>query len=69
MSHGRAANVFPRLAKLRVKFGDPILPPETLTNPEETYKQITEELRSRVVEMWEELRQKTAEAEAAVAGD
>jgi 1-acyl-sn-glycerol-3-phosphate acyltransferase len=60
---------FPRLAKLRVKFGDPILPPETLTNPEETYKQITEELRGSVTEMWEQLREKTAKAETAVAGD
>jgi long-chain acyl-CoA synthetase len=60
---------FPRLAKLRVKFGDPILPPETLTNPEETYKQITEKLRESVTGMWEQLREKTAKTEAAVAGD
>jgi long-chain acyl-CoA synthetase len=60
---------FPRLGKLHVRFGDPIFPPETMTNPEETYKQITEELRRRVVEMWEEMREKTAKAKAAVAGD
>lgn len=60
---------FPRLAKLRVQFGDPIFPPDTMTNPEETYKQITEELRSRVVEMWEPMREKPAKAEAVVAGD
>jgi long-chain acyl-CoA synthetase len=60
---------FPRLAKLRVHFGDPILPPETVGNPEETYKQLTEELRNRVVEMWDELRQKSANAKAAAAGD
>jgi 1-acyl-sn-glycerol-3-phosphate acyltransferase len=60
---------FPRLGNLRVQFGDPIFPPETMTNPEETYKQITEELRSRVVEMWEEMREKRAKAAAAVAGD
>jgi long-chain acyl-CoA synthetase len=59
----------PRLAKLRVQFGDPIFPPETMTNPEETYKQITEELRSRVTEMWEQMRQKSEKVEAVVAGD
>src|SRR6478609_577917 len=60
---------FPRLAKLRVQFGDPILPPETLTNPEETYKEITEKLRGSVTGMWEQLREKPAKAETAVAGD
>jgi long-chain acyl-CoA synthetase len=60
---------FPRLARLRVQFGDPILPPDTMTNPEETYRQLTEELRNRVVEMWEQMREKTAKTEAAVAGD
>jgi long-chain acyl-CoA synthetase len=60
---------FPRLAKLSVQFGDPIFPPETMTNPEETYKQITEELRSRVTDMWEQMRHKTDKVEAAVAGD
>ena len=59
----------PRLAKLRVQFGDPIFPPETMTNPEETYKQITEELRSRVTAMWEQMRHKTDKVEAVVAGD
>src|SRR5580765_2163906 len=60
---------FPRLARLRVQFGDPIFPPDTMTNPEETYRQLTEELRNRVVEMWEQMREKTAKTEAAVAGD
>jgi long-chain acyl-CoA synthetase len=59
----------PRLAKLRVQFGDPIFPPETMTNPEETYKQITEGLRSHITEMWEQMRHKTDKVEAAVAGD
>jgi long-chain acyl-CoA synthetase len=59
----------PRLAKLRVQFGDPIFPPETMTNPEETYKQITEELRSHITEMWEQMRHKTGKVEATVAGD
>ena len=50
-----------------MQFGDPILPPETLTNPEETYKQITEKLRGSVTGMWEQMREKPANAEAAVA--
>lgn len=60
---------FPRLAMLQVRFGDPIFPPETMTNPEETYKQLTEELRCRVTKMWEEMREKTATVEGAIAGD
>lgn len=58
---------FPRLSrlfKLRVQFGDPIQPPEAAPNSEETYKQITESLRERVVQMWEGLRNKPAAAPA-----
>ncbi|MBZ5524431.1 MAG: 1-acyl-sn-glycerol-3-phosphate acyltransferase, partial [Acidobacteriia bacterium] len=51
---------FMRLSRLRIRFGDPIYPPETLQNPEETYRSLTEQLRSRVVEMWEGLRGKEA---------
>ncbi len=47
---------FMRLSKLRIRFGDPIFPPETMENPEETYRSLTEQLRSRVVGMWEGLR-------------
>jgi long-chain acyl-CoA synthetase len=56
---------FPRLGKLRVEFGDPILPPGTVTNPEETYRELTEKLRNRVVEMWEGMRQTETSARAA----
>ncbi|HEX7289021.1 MAG TPA: AMP-binding protein [Candidatus Angelobacter sp.] len=59
----------PRLSRLRVCFGDPILPPETMKNPEETYKELTEKLRERIVEMWENMREKQPEPEGAVAGD
>jgi long-chain acyl-CoA synthetase len=59
---------FPRLARLKVQFGEPICPPETLKNPEQTYKQLTDQLRSRVVEMWEGLRQR-AEKKGSVAAD
>src|SRR5258708_1597653 len=49
---------FPWFSKLRVRFGDPIQPPASQSNSEETYRQLTEELRARVVEMWEGLREK-----------
>jgi 1-acyl-sn-glycerol-3-phosphate acyltransferase len=55
----------PRLGKLRVEFGDPIFPPGTVTNPEETYRELTEELRSRVVEMWEGMREAETQTKAA----
>ena len=48
---------FPRLSKLRVQFGDPIYPPKSFENPEETYREVTEELRASVVGMWEQLGQ------------
>src|SRR5262249_16549489 len=60
---------FPRLSKLRVRFGDPIIPSSTEKNSEETYKQLTEKLRDRVMEMWQGLREKDNAREAAVAGD
>jgi long-chain acyl-CoA synthetase len=50
---------FPRLSKLRIRFGDPIQPPAAETASEETYRQVTETLRDRVVEMWEGLREQT----------
>lgn len=59
---------FPRLGKLRIQFGDPIYPPKALKSPEETYKHLTDELRAKVVGMWEGLREKKP-AEAAAAGD
>jgi long-chain acyl-CoA synthetase len=59
---------FPRLSRLQVCFGDPIQPPGEEKNSEETYRRLTDELRDRVVEMWEGLREKQPEATAA-AGD
>jgi long-chain acyl-CoA synthetase len=55
---------FPRLSRLRVQFGDPIQPPaQTEKNSEETYAQLTEELRRRVVEMWESLKERKPASE------
>lgn len=59
----------PRLSKLRVRFGDPIQPPTTEVPNEETYRQLTETLRLRVVEMWEELHDPDEPRRSIVAGN
>ena len=50
MPRGRG---FQKLAPLRVTIGDPILPPESVTDPERQYADLIGEVRSRIVEMWE----------------
>ena len=60
---------FPRPAKLHVQFGEPIRPPDCLNNPEETYKQITETLRSRVTDMWIGLHENPGSSKTAAAAD
>jgi long-chain acyl-CoA synthetase len=50
---------FPRFSRLKIRFGDPIDPPaEGEKNSEESYAQLTDKLRRRVVEMWEALRER-----------
>ncbi len=41
---------------LKIKFGDPILPPPESEASEGAYENLTSELRSRVVEMWNSIR-------------
>jgi 1-acyl-sn-glycerol-3-phosphate acyltransferase len=59
---------FQKFAPLKIRFGKPITPitpPPASTASEEAYAQLTAELKAKVVEMWEELRQakgKTASA-------
>ncbi|PYP89444.1 MAG: hypothetical protein DMG65_13405 [Candidatus Angelobacter sp. Gp1-AA117] len=55
----------PRLAKLKIQFGTAVNPPEVLQSPEESYRQLTEKLRSHVVEMWEGLREDARKKETA----
>ena len=43
---------------LEITFGDPIAPPPASEASEQAYEKLTTELKSRVVEMWEELRRK-----------
>jgi long-chain acyl-CoA synthetase len=47
---------FQGFAPLKMVFGDPILPPPESEASEAAYEKLTAELRSRVVEMWENLR-------------
>jgi long-chain acyl-CoA synthetase len=45
---------------LKMKFGAPIIPPPESEALEEAYEKLTAEVRSRVVGMWEELREPAA---------
>jgi long-chain acyl-CoA synthetase len=47
---------FKGFSKLKVRFLDPVYPPALGPNPEQQYAQMTAEIRSRVVEAYDELR-------------
>ncbi|MBI2677285.1 MAG: AMP-binding protein [Candidatus Koribacter versatilis] len=50
----RGKNWFQRFSRMRIAIGDPVLPPATPgPSPEQTYAQLTAELKHRVVEMWD----------------
>jgi long-chain acyl-CoA synthetase len=49
---------FPKFANLQLVFGTPIQPPPVNQASEAAYEQLTSELKSRVVAMWQELREK-----------
>jgi long-chain acyl-CoA synthetase len=51
---------FQKFARLRMEFGDPILPPPESEASEAAYEKLTAELKTRVVRMWEGLRTKNA---------
>ena len=46
----------PKLANLKLVFGQPILPPPVTDASEAAYDKLTAEVKARVVEMWEDLR-------------
>jgi 1-acyl-sn-glycerol-3-phosphate acyltransferase len=48
---------FQKFAPLRIQFGKPIRPMLNGNNPEAMYDNITQELKNRVLEMWEEEHQ------------
>jgi 1-acyl-sn-glycerol-3-phosphate acyltransferase len=45
---------------LKIVFGDPISPPPESEASEQAYEKLTADLKGRIVEMWEELRNPTA---------
>jgi long-chain acyl-CoA synthetase len=47
---------FPRLAALKIKIGQPLLPPESVSAGEAEWEAFGSALRARVVEMWQELQ-------------
>lgn len=53
---------FRRFAPVKIKFGKPIMPFPESGASEEAYAKLTAELKTKVVEMWEELRDAKADA-------
>jgi 1-acyl-sn-glycerol-3-phosphate acyltransferase len=49
------AEPFQRFAPLKIKIGEPMLPSPEAQASEETYAQMTAELKKRVMEMWQEV--------------
>jgi long-chain acyl-CoA synthetase len=47
---------FQGFTRLKMVFGDPLIPPPQNQASEAAYEELTAELKTRVVEMWEELR-------------
>jgi long-chain acyl-CoA synthetase len=47
---------YPKVAHLQLVFGKPIQPPPLANASEAVYEQLTEELKSRVVAMWQDLK-------------
>jgi len=47
---------FQRFAPIKIKIGEPMMPPPEAQASEESYAKFTAELKARVVEMWEALR-------------
>jgi long-chain acyl-CoA synthetase len=49
---------FPKFGRLEMTIGKPMIPPPVSEASETTYERFTAELKARVSEMWEELREK-----------
>ncbi len=49
---------FQKFAPLKMAFGDPIIPPSESSASEETYEQLTADLKAKIVTMWEKLRER-----------
>jgi 1-acyl-sn-glycerol-3-phosphate acyltransferase len=55
---------FQGFTPVKMQFGDPIIPPPESGASEEAYEKLTAELKSRVVKMWEALRQQGSGAQS-----
>ncbi len=55
----------PKFARLQLVFGKPIQPPPLKEASEAAYERLTSELKSRVVAMWQELREKESQGQNA----
>ena len=53
---------FQGFTPLKMKFGDPIIPPAESAASEVAYEELTAELKSRIVEMWQDLRTQNPES-------
>jgi long-chain acyl-CoA synthetase len=53
---------FQKLAPLEIRIGEPMMPPPESEASETAYEKLTAELKARVVEMWEGLRDKAMSA-------
>jgi 1-acyl-sn-glycerol-3-phosphate acyltransferase len=51
---------FPKFTDLKLVFGKPIQPPPAAEASDAAYDQLTAELKSRVVTMWQDLREKSS---------
>jgi long-chain acyl-CoA synthetase len=49
---------YPKFANLQLVFGKPIQPPPLSQASEDAYEQLTSELKTRVIELWQQLRGK-----------
>jgi long-chain acyl-CoA synthetase len=59
-----------KFAPLKMKIGDPIYPPPESKASEENYSRLTDSVKQRVVEMWDELRgERSGDASLAKAAD
>lgn len=52
----RGKSFIQKLARLKMVFGKPILPPPESDASEQAYAKLTAELKAKIVEMWEDLR-------------
>ena len=59
----RGKKFFQKFSRLKMTFGDPIVPPPESAASEQSYEQLTATLRARVVQMWDDLRDGNAAEE------